>query len=97
MASRWLTVHQLRHTRGTEMVEQRYPLHVVQKTLDHRDPRSTQVYVELAEDQLRHEGTAPAVSVGLVVAALGRQVACRRTGPHVVSDPVRRFLTSRRA
>jgi site-specific recombinase XerD len=37
------------------MIEQRYPLHVVQKTLGHLDPRSTQVYVELAEDQLRHE------------------------------------------
>jgi integrase/recombinase XerD len=49
------TLHQLRHTRGTEMIEQRYPLHVVQKTLGHLDPRSTQVYVELAEDQLRHE------------------------------------------
>jgi site-specific recombinase XerD len=37
------------------MIEQHYPLHVVQKTLGHLDPRSTQVYVELAEDQLRHE------------------------------------------
>ncbi len=49
------TVHQLRHTRGTEMVEERSPLHVVQQALGHGDPRSTQVYVELAEDQLRHE------------------------------------------
>jgi site-specific recombinase XerD len=51
----YYTLHQVRHTRGTEMIEQRYPLHVVQKTLGHLDPRSTQVYVELAEDQLRHE------------------------------------------
>jgi len=35
------TLHQLRHTRGTEMIEQRSPLHVVQKTLGHLDPRST--------------------------------------------------------
>jgi len=49
------TLHQLRHTRGTEMVEERSPLHVVQKTLGHLDPRSTPQYVELAEDQLRHE------------------------------------------
>jgi integrase len=35
------TVHQVRHTCGTEMIAQRYPLHVVQKTLGHLDPRST--------------------------------------------------------
>ena len=45
----------VRHTRGTELIAPRSPLHVVQKTLGHVDPRSTQVYVELAEDQLRHE------------------------------------------
>jgi site-specific recombinase XerD len=28
---------------------------VMQKTLGHVDPRSTQVYVERAENQLRHE------------------------------------------
>ena len=32
------TLHQLRHTRGTAMIKQRYPLHVVQKTLGHLDP-----------------------------------------------------------
>jgi len=49
------TLHQLRHTRGTEMVEERYPLHVVQKALGHVDPRSTQVYADLSDMQLRHE------------------------------------------
>jgi integrase len=49
------TLHQLRHTRGTEMVEERYPLHVVQKALGHVDPRSTQVYADLSDLQLRHE------------------------------------------
>ena len=42
-------------TCGTGMVEERYPLHIVQKTLGHLDPRSTQVHVERAEDQLWHE------------------------------------------
>jgi site-specific recombinase XerD len=42
-------------TRGTEMVEERYPLHVVQKALGHVDPRSTQVYADLRDLQLRHE------------------------------------------
>jgi site-specific recombinase XerD len=45
----------VRYTRDTEMIEQRSPLQVAQQTLGHVDPRSTQVYVELAEDQLRHE------------------------------------------
>jgi site-specific recombinase XerD len=44
----------LRHTRGTELIEQRAPLQVVHKTLGHLDPRSTPSYVERAEDQLRH-------------------------------------------
>ncbi len=49
------TLHQLRHTRGTDMVEDRYPLHVVQQALGHLDPRSTQVYADLSDVQLRHE------------------------------------------
>jgi hypothetical protein len=31
------------------------PLQVVQKTLVQVDPRSTHMYIELAEDQLRHK------------------------------------------
>ncbi len=49
------TLHQLRHTRGTDMVEERYPLHVVQQALGHLDPRSTQVYADLSDVQLRYE------------------------------------------
>ncbi len=49
------TVHQLRHTRGTEMIEQRSPLHVVQQALDHVEPRLTAVYADLSDLQLRHE------------------------------------------
>jgi site-specific recombinase XerD len=34
-------LHQVCHTWETEMVEERSPLHVVQKALGHLDPRST--------------------------------------------------------
>jgi site-specific recombinase XerD len=47
------TIHQLRHTRGSELVEQGQSLDVVQSILGHRDPRSTQVYAELHADQVR--------------------------------------------
>jgi site-specific recombinase XerD len=47
------TLHQLRHTRASELVEQGQRLEVVQRVLGHRDPRSTQGYAELAEAQLR--------------------------------------------
>ncbi len=49
------TVHRLRHTCGTEIVEERYPFDVVQKTLGHADPRSTQVFADMSDLQLRHE------------------------------------------
>lgn len=47
------TIHQLRHTRGSELVEQGHSLDVVQHVLGHRDPRSTQIYAELHADQVR--------------------------------------------
>jgi len=47
------TLHQLRHTRATELVEQGQRLEIVQRVLGHRDPRSTQGYAELAETQVR--------------------------------------------
>lgn len=47
------TLHQLRHTRATELVEQGMRLEIVQRVLGHRDPRSTQGYAELAEAQVR--------------------------------------------
>jgi integrase len=40
------TSHQLRHTRGSELVEQGQSLDIVQSILGHRDPRSTQVYAD---------------------------------------------------
>ena len=45
----------VRHTRGTELVEQRSPLQVVHKALGHADPRSTPVYADLIDPQRRHE------------------------------------------
>ena len=35
------TLHQLRHTRATELVEQGQRIEIVQRVLGHRDPRST--------------------------------------------------------
>ncbi|WP_083469857.1 tyrosine-type recombinase/integrase [Herpetosiphon geysericola] len=47
------TIHQLRHTRATELVEQGHQLEIVQRILGHRDPRSTQVYAELSDGVVR--------------------------------------------
>lgn len=47
------TLHQLRHTRGSELVEQGQPMAIVQRVLGHRDPRSTQGYAALHDDQVR--------------------------------------------
>lgn len=43
------TIHQLRHTRGTELIEQGYRMEIVQRLLGHRDPRSTQGYAEVSD------------------------------------------------
>ncbi|GAC1547756.1 MAG: tyrosine-type recombinase/integrase [Herpetosiphon sp.] len=47
------TLHQLRHTRGTELVQQGQRLEIVQRVLGHRDIRSTQGYAELDDLQVR--------------------------------------------
>lgn len=47
------TLHQLRHTRGTELLEEGKPLEIVQRVLGHRDIRSTQGYADLSEAQVR--------------------------------------------
>lgn len=47
------TIHQLRHTRGTELVAQGQPIEIVQKVLGHRDIRSTLCYAEINESQVR--------------------------------------------
>ncbi len=44
------TVHQLRHTRGTQMVQDGHALHIVQRALD---PRSTQLHADVTEDNVR--------------------------------------------
>lgn len=47
------TLHQLRHTRGSELVRQGQPMEIVQRVLGHRDIRSTQGYAELDDQRLR--------------------------------------------
>jgi integrase/recombinase XerD len=47
------TLHQLRHTRGSELVAQGHPIEIVQRILGHRDIRSTLLYTELTEAQVR--------------------------------------------
>ncbi|MBV9597681.1 MAG: tyrosine-type recombinase/integrase [Chloroflexi bacterium] len=47
------TPHQLRHTRGSELIAQGQRVEIVQRVLGHRDIRSTLVYAELREDQVR--------------------------------------------
>ncbi len=47
------TLHQLRHTRGTELLEQGHRMEIVQRVLGHRDSRSTQGYAKLNEAQVR--------------------------------------------
>ena len=47
------TVHQLRHTRGTQMVQDGHALHIIQRVLGHTDPGSTQLYADVTEDDVR--------------------------------------------
>ena len=47
------TLHQLRHTRGSDLLAQGQPLEIVQRVLGHRDIRSTLGYADLAEAQVR--------------------------------------------
>jgi len=47
------TLHQLRHTRGSELMAQGQRVEIVQRVLGHRDIRSTLGYADLAEAQVR--------------------------------------------
>lgn len=47
------TLHQLRHTRASELLAQGQPLEIVQRVLGHRDIRSTLGYADLHEGQVR--------------------------------------------
>ena len=47
------TIHQLRHTRGSELIAQGQRVEIVQRVLGHRDIRSTLGYAELNEAQVR--------------------------------------------
>jgi integrase/recombinase XerD len=48
------TIHQLRHTRGTELIEQGHRMEIVQRILGHRDPRSTQGYADISDILVRN-------------------------------------------
>jgi integrase/recombinase XerD len=52
------TLHQLRHTRGSELVRQGVGMEVVQRVLGHRDIRSTQGYAELDDLQILARNSA---------------------------------------
>jgi len=47
------TLHQLRHTRGSELIRQGQRIEIVQRVLGHRDIRSTQGYAALDDVQVR--------------------------------------------
>ncbi len=47
------TIHQLRHTRGSELIAQGQRVEIVQRVLGHRDIRSTLGYAELNDTQVR--------------------------------------------
>jgi len=47
------TPHQLRYTRGSELIAQGQRVEIVQRVLGHRDIRSTLGYAELQEAQVR--------------------------------------------
>ena len=47
------TPHQLRHTRGSELIAQGQRVEIVQRVLGHGDIRSTLGYAELQEAQVR--------------------------------------------
>jgi integrase len=55
------TPHQLRHTRGSELIAQGQRVEIVQRVLGHRDIRSTLGYAELQEAQVRAALEHPAL------------------------------------
>ena len=54
------TPHQLRHTRGSELIAEGQRIEIVQRVLGHRDIRSTLGYAELQETQIRAALERPA-------------------------------------
>jgi site-specific recombinase XerD len=54
------TPHQLRHTRGSELIAQGQRVEIVQRVLGHRDIRSTLGYAELQEAHVRAALERPA-------------------------------------
>ena len=52
------TIHQLRHTRGSELLAQGQPIEIIQRVLGQKDIRSTLGYAELSEAQVQRLVTA---------------------------------------
>ena len=50
-----VSLHQLRHTLGTRLVNQGVPQHVIQRLLGHASPAMTAVYAQLHDTTLRKE------------------------------------------
>ncbi|MCK5722201.1 MAG: site-specific integrase [Gammaproteobacteria bacterium] len=51
-------MHQLRHTRGSELLAQGQPIEIIQRVLGQKDIRSTLGYAELSEAQVQRLVTA---------------------------------------
>lgn len=49
------TIHQLRHSRATELVRGGVPLGTVRKLLGHRNLQTTLLYAEISDDQVRRD------------------------------------------
>jgi len=47
--------HDFRHTKGTEMINNKVPQHIVQKYLGHESPSMTQVYAKIWDETLKEE------------------------------------------
>ncbi|AIA10310.1 integrase family site specific recombinase [Vibrio phage X29] len=50
-----VVVHTLRHTAASLLVQNKTPLHIVQKVLDHQSIRSTERYAKLHQDNIKTE------------------------------------------
>lgn len=50
-----VTLHQLRHTFGTRLINQGVPQHVIQRLLGHASPNMTALYAHLHDSTLRQE------------------------------------------
>lgn len=52
-----LTPHVLRHTYATELIEDGFPIHDVQRLLRHANLQTTAIYLSIRDEQLRRRAT----------------------------------------